>query len=56
METSSHEVTRMLMDWSRGDQAALDRLMPLLYDELRRIAGRYLRRERSHPANHRARA
>jgi RNA polymerase sigma factor (TIGR02999 family) len=46
MDSSSHEVTRMLLDWSRGDQQALDRLMPLLYDELRLIARRYLRRER----------
>jgi RNA polymerase sigma factor (TIGR02999 family) len=36
----------MLLDWSQGDQQALDRLMPLLYDELRLIARRYLRRER----------
>src|SRR5215469_5057910 len=35
------------MDWSGGNQAALDKLMPLVYDELRRIARSYMRRERS---------
>lgn len=40
------EVTHLLQDWSRGDQAAFDRLFPLVYDELRRIARRYMRRER----------
>ncbi len=39
-------ITQLLIDWSTGDQAALDRLMPLVYDELRRLANNYLRRER----------
>lgn len=39
-------VTQMLLDWSRGDQKALDRLMPLIFDQLRRQAGVYLRQER----------
>jgi serine/threonine protein kinase len=39
------EVTQLLMDWSNGDQAALDRLLPLIYTELRRLARRYMRRE-----------
>lgn len=39
-------VTRLLRDWSDGSQAALDELMPLVYDELRRLAGGYLRGER----------
>jgi RNA polymerase sigma-70 factor (ECF subfamily) len=39
-------VTQLLVDWSKGDQKALDRLMPLVYSELRRQAGNYLRRER----------
>ena len=39
-------VTQLLIDWSKGDQAALDRLMPLVYSELRRLATNYLRRER----------
>ena len=39
------EVTRLLVEWSNGDQAALEELMPLVYEELRRLAGRYMRRE-----------
>jgi RNA polymerase sigma factor (TIGR02999 family) len=46
MNTPSHEVTHLLIDWNQGKQEALERLMPLVYDELRRIAGRYLRKER----------
>jgi RNA polymerase sigma-70 factor (ECF subfamily) len=42
---SPNEVTRLLVDWGNGDQAALDELIPLVYDELRRLAGRYMRRE-----------
>lgn len=43
----SRNVTRMLAEWQAGDRSALDRLMPLVYDELRRIAARYLHSERS---------
>jgi RNA polymerase sigma-70 factor (ECF subfamily) len=39
-------VTQLLVDWSKGDQKALDKLMPLVYSELRRLASNYLRRER----------
>ena len=46
MDPSSHDVTELLINWSQGDKAALDRLMPLVYDELRRRAERYLRQER----------
>ena len=46
-ETSTQQVTRLLMDWSNGDQNALEQLTPLVYSELRRLAGRYLRKERS---------
>jgi DNA-directed RNA polymerase specialized sigma24 family protein len=42
------EVTQLLIAWSNGDQAALDKLVPLVYDELRRLARRYC--ARSHPA------
>jgi RNA polymerase sigma-70 factor, ECF subfamily len=42
---SPKEVTRLLIDWGNGDQAALDELIPLVYDELHRLAGRYMRRE-----------
>ena len=40
------EVTRILRAWGNGDQQALDKLIPVVYSELRRLAGRYLRRER----------
>ena len=39
-------VTDLLVDWSKGDKDALSRLVPLVYDELHKLAGRYLRRER----------
>jgi hypothetical protein len=39
-------VTQLIADWSRGDPAALDSLMPLVYEELRRIASRQLAHER----------
>ena len=45
MPQASHEVTQLLHDWSNGDQAALDKLMPLVYDELRRMAKRYMARQ-----------
>jgi RNA polymerase sigma factor (TIGR02999 family) len=41
------DVTALLVEWARGDRYALDRLLPLVYDELRRIAARQLRRERA---------
>ena len=43
---SSHEITRLLVAWSEGDQAALEQLTPLVYRELHRLAKGYLRRER----------
>jgi len=43
---SSENVSQLLAKWSEGDQQALDKLMPLVYGELRRLAGNYLRRER----------
>jgi RNA polymerase sigma-70 factor, ECF subfamily len=45
--TKSAEITTLLQAWSRGDPAALDRLTPLLYDELRRLAHRYMHHERA---------
>lgn len=42
----SADVTTLLKAWGRGDGAALERLTPLLYDELRRLARRHIRRER----------
>lgn len=41
------EVTQLLIAWSNGDQAALDKLFPLIYAELRRLASGYMRRERA---------
>jgi RNA polymerase sigma factor (TIGR02999 family) len=38
-------VTQLLVEWQNGSQKALERLIPLVYEELRRIAGRYLSRE-----------
>jgi RNA polymerase sigma-70 factor, ECF subfamily len=46
MTRASHEVTQLLVAWSEGDQAALDRLVPLVYAELRRLATSYMRKER----------
>lgn len=41
------QVTQLLIDWGNGDKEALDKLMPLVYDELRRLARHYMRRERA---------
>jgi RNA polymerase sigma factor (TIGR02999 family) len=43
---SAGEVTELLLDWSNGNEAALQRLMPLVYEECRRIAKRQMRGER----------
>jgi RNA polymerase sigma-70 factor (ECF subfamily) len=45
METSANEITGQLIAWSKGDAKALEKLMPAVYDELRRMAGYYLRGE-----------
>jgi RNA polymerase sigma factor (TIGR02999 family) len=42
----NHEVTELLVRWGSGDKAVLDRLLPLVYAELHRMAARYMRRER----------
>jgi RNA polymerase sigma factor (TIGR02999 family) len=44
---TSHQVTQWLLQWSGGDQAALDQLMPAVYAELHRVAASYLRREQA---------
>lgn len=41
------DITRLLVDWSEGRREALDQLMPVVYQELHKIAGSYLRRERA---------
>src|SRR5438128_453757 len=43
---SQPDVTQLLAEWSNGSAEALDQLMPLIYNELRQLADRYLRRER----------
>jgi RNA polymerase sigma factor (TIGR02999 family) len=43
---SPHEITQLLAEWSGGNQTALDKLYPLVYDELHRMANRYMNRER----------
>lgn len=45
MTTASPEVTQLLVEWGNGDQAALDKLLPLVNAELRLLAKRYMRRE-----------
>lgn len=40
------EITQLLADWREGDEAALKKLLPLVYDELHRLAHAYMRRER----------
>jgi len=47
MTPTSHEVTALLVAWSEGDQGALDRLVPLVYSELHRLAKSYMRKERA---------
>jgi len=42
----SGEVTHLLRAWREGDRGAVDRLLPLVYEELRRLSRRYLRQER----------
>jgi RNA polymerase sigma factor (TIGR02999 family) len=41
-----HEITHLLEEWSGGNQAALDQLYPMVYDELHRLARRYMSREK----------
>ena len=44
---SPEEITGLLLDWGNGDRAALDRVIPVVYQELRRLAHRQVRRERA---------
>lgn len=44
-DDSSQQITLLLIDWSKGDGHALEQLMPLVYDELRRMARRFMRRQ-----------
>jgi RNA polymerase sigma-70 factor, ECF subfamily len=47
MKPTPHELTKLLLAWSDGDKEALDRLIPLVYDELHRLAKNYMRKERA---------
>jgi RNA polymerase sigma-70 factor, ECF subfamily len=44
-DTDSHQITLLLIDWSSGDEFALEQLMPLVYEELRQMARGYMRRQ-----------
>jgi len=44
--TQQHQITQLLAEWSDGNQSALDELYPLVYNELHRLARRYMSRER----------
>ena len=47
MSDSNHDISVILKDWSGGSRVSADALLALVYDELRKIAGKYLRKERS---------
>lgn len=49
VDYSSHQITLLLQEWNEGDENALEQLMPLVYEELRRMARSYLKHQ---PANH----
>jgi len=46
MEASPYQITQLLKDWGNGNETARDQLMPLVYEELHRMAHRYMRKER----------
>jgi RNA polymerase sigma factor (TIGR02999 family) len=46
MQPPSEQITQLLQSWSQGDQGAIDKLVPLVYDELHRLAHRYMADER----------
>ena len=46
MKSAPHQVTRLLNEWNDGDESALEQLMPLVHDELHRLAHQHMRRER----------
>ncbi len=45
--TSPHQVSHLLLAWSEGEEGAYEQLIPLVYEELHRLARRYMRKERS---------
>ena len=46
MDCPAHQISQFLHAWSEGDQHALDQLMPMVYDDLHRLARRYMAQER----------
>jgi len=46
MEQNPQEITRVLLEWRKGEAEAFDRLVPLVYDDLHRVASGLMRRER----------
>lgn len=47
MTASPKSITQLLIEWREGDETALDQMIPLVYQELRRLARHYMRRERA---------
>lgn len=47
LDNNSHQISLLLIDWGKGDEYALEQLMPLVYDELRRMARNHMRRQPS---------
>lgn len=52
MTASPSEITGLLVDWGKGDQTALEKLLPLVEQELHRLAHNYMRRERREKRDH----
>lgn len=47
IDDRSHQITLLLVDWSKGDENALEKLIPLVYEELRRMARSHMRKQPS---------
>src|ERR1051325_2327603 len=52
MQSATHQVTKLLEQWSGGDEAALEQLMPLVHDELHRLSHQHMRRANTGPILH----
>ena len=50
MDSGDHEVTELLRQWGQGDQSAFDRLIPIVYRELRKIAKQHMRKQEGCPS------
>jgi RNA polymerase sigma factor (TIGR02999 family) len=46
-QSAAQDITQLLLAWGDGDKQALDKLMPFVYEELRKLAGNYMRQQRS---------